>query len=108
MNDTINDLDFLGTSWGNVTVVRATYIDGSTAVQLYTEDGELLTTASIYLGPTLRVSNRNQFWIKDYSENDGLAHALQDAGVITIKAESAVGPFTSRVYLAEFTPGWRS
>lgn len=108
MKDTIRDLDFLGKSWGNVRLVRARYIDGSTAVRLYTEDDELLTTASIHLGVPLKVSDPNKFWVKDYSENDGLAEALQDAGVVTIQGVTSTGPFSSRVYLVEFTEAWRS
>lgn len=42
--------------------------------------------------------NPGNVFVKDWSEHEGLAASLQDAGVVEIVARHHVGPFQSRAY----------
>lgn len=78
---TIPRLDAFGRTWTNVRVVQSWYVtDGSVAIQLLLEDGDILTTVSLNIeGQT---PAEGCIFIKDYGENRGLADALQKAGIV--------------------------
>ena len=84
---TIPVLHFIGTDWNDVTVERAEYADGSTALLLMC-DRDRLTTATVFIkGET---PAEGCVFIKDYSECAGLCALLEQAGVL--KATGRVMP----------------
>ncbi|CAG7651243.1 hypothetical protein ACFQI7_27530 [Paenibacillus allorhizosphaerae] len=55
---------------------------GSVAIQLYdAEDGTPFTTATIFV-PGLELPSEHHVVIKNYSENEGILEALEEAGVV--------------------------
>lgn len=67
---------------------------------LHTEEGpEVL---SIYTGAESPLPwCDEQIHIKDYSEHSGLAQSLEEAGVLRTVSSYTVGPFESRIVIAE-------
>jgi len=64
-------------SWDcNVTVTK--YLNGNTALELWDEEGPV-ATATVNMGDKLP---KDQAYIKDYSENEGMLEALADAGIV--------------------------
>jgi len=59
---------------------KTPYSSGRVALHLVTSAGEHVAVATVHL-PDLPLEDGYTF-IKDYSENEGLLKALQDAGVI--------------------------
>jgi hypothetical protein len=64
---------------GEVVVKEGTYPNGSKALQLVSVSGEPLATATVALDALPEEGN---VFIKDWSENEGVLAALQDAGVV--------------------------
>jgi hypothetical protein len=60
----------------NVHVRVSTYQSGITAINLFTNNGIPLAHV------TANIGNKDLVYVKDYSENEGMAKALLDAGVI--------------------------
>lgn len=60
----------------------AEYAHGGTAMRVVSEDGDPLYTATVFIdGHALP---DNECWIKDWSENGGVAQAFVDAGIIRL------------------------
>lgn len=76
----------LRTQYGIVTdlvlVHPGRYGNGQPALVLQTQDGEPYAGVTVNLDGNLPAEGA--FWVKDYSENAGLADALFVAGVITL------------------------
>lgn len=78
MNMPIGELTIGGTTYKNVYLETRAYLDGSPALVLSDDEGEILT-ATVWL-PTAPA--QGCVWIKDWSENAGVLLALTEAGVI--------------------------
>lgn len=66
------------------------YENGNTAIQLWTEEDGPIATATVNLGEVLP---KDQAYIKDYSENEGILEALSQAGVIKQVIGSRISGF---------------
>lgn len=57
--------------------------NGATAVELFSSSGAPLLRASVCLptAPAEVTKDPRNFWLKDYSENEGLGEALQALGI---------------------------
>lgn len=101
----LKTLSFNGTDWKNVSFKGGSYADNrELAIQLYT-GGEPLATASINLDGYGIRAREGAFFIKNWSENSGIAEALEKAGVVTLTGNKEfVGPFSSEAVEAELTP----
>ena len=74
----------------------STYADGSTALQLWTDEGpEVLSTNLTVYG--MHPDQGNVF-IKDYSEHEGVAQALVKLGLAEIVREVPIGGYGARGY----------
>lgn len=62
-------------------VVLGQYANGALAIQLISEIGEPLSTATVNLPD--RVPAEGNIFIKNYRENEGMAKALKDAQIVT-------------------------
>jgi len=62
-------------------ITQAKYIDGSLAVTFTAPDGEPLATLSVNLADHGIIAPPDCFYVKNYSEGEGLAAALEIAGV---------------------------
>lgn len=76
----------------------AEYGDGSLALLGHDDEGGR-ETLSVNLIQHGLVAPAGQFYVKDYSEHEGLADALVTAGVATKGEPVEVGPFGSTCYL---------
>jgi hypothetical protein len=57
--------------------------EGPIAILVYSaEDGEPIATATVNIVDPMAVLKRGCVWIKDYGENVGIAHSLEQAGLI--------------------------
>lgn len=76
----------------NCAIMVSQYKDGSLALRLLSEEGEPLCTCTVwvegYVPPT-----PFHVLIKPWSENEGLANALAEAGIIILTGESVVTGF---------------
>lgn len=96
----IPSLSFGGHSYSDVEVILGRYGNDTLAVQLYTRDNldwaELLTTVSVNLEAYGIIPTQpDSFYVKSYSENDGLWEALMEAGAIRPTGEIAIfGPYS--------------
>lgn len=72
------------------------YEDGTLAV--IWDDSVVSINLTAY---DLPVPTGNQFYVKDYSEHEGLAEAMERAGFAFRTHEVRFGPFNSRGYLME-------
>jgi hypothetical protein len=81
----IADVPRLTVPWGTVTdltlVSPGKYQDGAPAYVLM-QEGQPYTTVSVHLQGN--PPSEGCFWIKDYSEHQGLADALVNAGIIRL------------------------
>ena len=82
MSTVIGHLDWLG-GWSDLRIEHGCYYDGTRSVMLVTRTGELLTKASTCLAEYGLAPRGDCFWIKTYSEGEGLADALVAAGVVS-------------------------
>lgn len=71
------------TKFGGPGIVQfCEYALGGTAMKVVSEDGAPLYTATVFIeGHALP---DKEVWIKDWSENAGVAQAFVDAGIITL------------------------
>lgn len=93
---TIPVLHFLDQDWPDVAVLTGRYENDDLAVVLTCEDGEPLTRVSV------NVPNEHPapgcVFIRDYSENAGLADALVAVGVVEPTGRTILlPPYDSRV-----------
>jgi hypothetical protein len=101
----IPELDFCGTVWKNVEYVLIAYAQGQPGVELVLEDGEVLTRVSVNLEAYELVPADGCIFIKDYSENEGLATALAKAGVVELTDRLyIVGPYSVPIREAKPLP----
>lgn len=63
----------------DVVITKTTYPNGSTALVLKGVAGEQLAVATVALS---ELPGEGNVFIKDWSENEGILKALQDAGVV--------------------------
>lgn len=61
---------------------RGFYHDGSTALMVYTEDGEPICKATVCMSDSGEKPADGNVFIKDWAENEGVMASLQAAGVI--------------------------
>lgn len=74
----------------------ASYENGETAAVLFTDEGtEHISTNLIAYG---FVAQPGQFFVKDYSEHEGLAQSIVDAGLGTITQTITFGPLNLTAY----------
>ena len=77
----------------NLTVLTGRYADGSLALQLM-DDYELVATVSVNLTGYHIEVGPGCFWVRNYSESEGLGQALVMAGVLERTGRSVhFGPF---------------
>ena len=81
----------------------AQYGNGRTALQLVdAADGELVATATVNIpGKSLLP---HQVFIKDYSENEGMFKALQEAGIVRLMGRVPCGYSSALMRPAHATP----
>lgn len=73
-------------------------VDGSPALILETVDGSTVATVTVNVsGHGMMRSEAAAFFIKDYSENTGIAAMLEDRGIIEATGGMAGLPFGQRV-----------
>jgi hypothetical protein len=91
---TIPALDVWGETYTDVRVQHGHYGDGADAIQLFTDEGELLTDVTVNLSGYGLVPAAGAFFVKNYGENIGLFAALFRAG-FAVKTGRVVtfGPF---------------
>lgn len=82
-----------------IDITRTTYpADGSLAVMADTDEGAAVL--SVNLGAYgLTPHSPDEFYVKDYAENQGLAKELAEQDIATPIASVEVGPFNSRCVL---------
>lgn len=64
-------------------VQAAEYVNGGLAIQLHTEDGERMLTASVFIEGRSDKLLPFQFYSKDWSENEGVVEWLKQSGIAT-------------------------
>ncbi len=80
----------------------AFYHDGSTALKLEMPDGQPLLTVSVNLEEWgAKTPPKDQIWIKTWSGNEGIAEALEKAGVVTLTGLTLDGPHDTVAVLAK-------
>jgi hypothetical protein len=83
------------------------YANRTTAIQLTCRNGEPMTIATANL-PEIN-TEPEYVVVKDYSENEGVAEALEAAGVVEKVDLYLLPPFASRVWLCrllKYPAGW--
>lgn len=85
------------TRHGGSGVVRfGEYAFGGTAMRVFSEGGEPLYTATVCMeGHELPDT---EVWIKDWSENEGVAQAFVDAGIITLTGRRVPAGFVEALH----------
>lgn len=79
----IERLDAFGDRWRNVQMDLGEYWDGSTAIRLFSEDGELLSIPTVNLKDDYgHAPVQGAFFIKGYSEGEGLVDELVKREVV--------------------------
>lgn len=83
----VKTISTLTTRYGkytNVNLWKSAYMDNSgTALFIETQDGEHLFTVTVNVKPYgLQLSDDNNVFVKDYSENEGVLEALVKDGVL--------------------------
>lgn len=72
---------------GNYLLYRGEYMYGGTAIMAETPDGEPAFVLSVYLDGTALFPG--EFWVKDWSENEGIAEELERRGIIEFTGDKA-------------------
>ena len=68
---------------GIYTIHIGKYLLGGTCVELKDSKNNVAMRVSVFLENETELLNNHQFFLKDYSENEGIFKALMDAKVIT-------------------------
>lgn len=84
MSNTLHSLTFADYTYGGVYFTLGSYGDGSPAIQAWQKSDPYtpLTTVTVNLGAYGATPEKGCVFVKDYSENKGLAQALMDADLI--------------------------
>lgn len=61
---------------------KGLYHDGSIALQIFDQFGEVLTTATVCMSAYNQTPEEGCVFIKEHGENEGTLAALQDAGIV--------------------------
>jgi hypothetical protein len=80
-------------------VEKMEYGDGSLALTFTAPDGEPLATLSVNLGGHGIACPPGHVYVKNYSEGEGMAAALEVAGVATRVEEITFGPYDTTATL---------
>lgn len=80
-------------------VENTRYMDGSPALRLWDETGELISTPTVNLAEYGLHPRLGQAFIKDYSEGEGMADELERLGIVEKIERFTFGPYD--------TPAWR-
>ena len=91
---TVNNVNFQNE---RCSVKFARYPNGQTALQLLCEDGQPMAHPTVNM-PHIN-SNPAYVLVKDYSENEGAANALEDAGIVQRVQSVKLPPYGARVWL---------
>lgn len=84
---------------------ETTYGSGDTAILAMTEDGvERAFTLSVYFEDTAPFPG--EFWVKDWSENEGIAEELERRGIIEFTGDTVRSGFVE-ARLANLTEEYR-
>jgi len=108
----LKSLTFGGNTWKNVELTGARYSsDNSIAIVAYS-DGEFgpepLTDITVNLEELGVKAKPGAFFIKDWSENSGLASALESQGVIELTGDYVeVNQWGSKALEAKLTPEYQ-
>lgn len=93
----VESLTFNGFTWNDVLIEQFQYQHGGTTALTLTNEEGPIADATVNL-PEAVLPDGAGFWIKDYSENTGIAQALIDAGVIVQCGDAlSIGPYGVRV-----------
>jgi hypothetical protein len=78
---------------------KGRYADGSTALRLLSDIGEPLSTPTVCMVDYEAKPEEGNVFVKDWAENEGMLHALQNAGIVgpTIR-EIPAGPYGCIAY----------
>ena len=77
------------------------YAYGGTAITVASEDGEPLYRATVFMDG--HVLPPDEVWIKDWSENEGVADALVKAGIVTLTGRTLQAGYATALH-AKLTP----
>lgn len=83
MSKTCNFTAPWGERYENAIVQRGAYVDGSMSLQVFSQIGEPLTTASLNLGDYGYKPAEGCIFVGDYSQHKGIFEALIKAGVLS-------------------------
>ncbi len=108
----LKSLTFGGNTWKNVTLHGARYSEGGAIAIVAYSQGEYgdepLTDVTVNLDELGAKPAPGAFFIKDWSENSGLAESLEKAGVIELTGESVqVNQWGSKALEARLTPKYK-
>lgn len=93
----VEELRFNGFTWNDVLIEQFTYQHGGSLALTLTNDEGPIADATVNL-PEVPLPDGADCWIKDYSENTGIAQALIDAGVLVQHGDPVgIGPYNVRV-----------
>jgi hypothetical protein len=79
------------------TIQKAEYRDGTLAVSFQSNEGD--TVLSVNLADYGLNAPENHFWVKNYSEGEGMADAIQEAGIATPFCVTTFGPYNTTATL---------
>lgn len=74
------DLRIVGATYKDVRVEYSYYYEGGLAMLLFTQEGEPLSTVSVYLEDS--TPSKGCIWVKTWSENEGLLEQLESAKLL--------------------------
>jgi len=83
------------------TIHKTCYSDGSLAVVFSSNEGN--TTLSVNLADYDLNAPENHFWVKNYSEGEGMADAIQKAGIGYPSCVTTFGPHKTTATLMKLT-----
>lgn len=78
---------------GTYRLLRGEYAYGGTAIMAQNEEGEAAFVLSVFLEDTAPFPG--EFWVKSWSENEGIAEELERRGIIEFTGERARSGFVT-------------
>lgn len=84
----------------NARVSFAQYDNGTLAVMLSDDEGVEVVSINLVAYDVPKPAD-NQFYVKNYSEHEGLPFALRDAGIAHMIRPVVYGPYDTAAYLME-------
>ena len=86
------------------TIREGKYIDGTLAVSFLSSSDEGAFVLSVNLADHGHHAPENHFWVKNYSEGEGMAKAIQEAGIATpVRVTPPFGPHKTTATLMKLT-----